>query len=279
MQDFKVRTLKVNSQYLDATGNVLAFNSQSVLLSGQAYPMSGNPNGYITTGQTGAFGTAVNTGSLTGVFYPLNSNPSGYANTGSYVDILGTGSVTIVTGVGVLYISGNSSTVNTGSLTGAFYPLSTNPSGYASSGNYLDVVGAGSITVITGSGAIYISGYTSGTFYINSGFATNPPWSSLTWGNPLVWTTTGGMIEDRKMIGLTGSTTLSITGLFNGWNGVLKVKQIGSGFTLGMPSGTKVINNASGIVSLTTGISGAIDVLGFAYDGVDLMVGVGNNFN
>jgi len=102
----------------------------------------------IVSGNTGAYAnfiTPSQTGLLTGQFYPLNSNPAGYLTTSSagvtsivatgttnsgvltgVVKISGAGNVSVFTGIsGAIIVSGN-----TGALTGAFYPLYQNPSGY-----------------------------------------------------------------------------------------------------------------------------------------------------
>ena len=106
---------------------------------------SGQTGSFVTTSQTGVFLTSGQTGSLTGDFYPLKSNPSGYvqgavvrpSNTGGFLDtgsnqtVYSLKNFTVrptVNGTGVL-LSGESA-INTGSLTGAFYPLNANPSGY-----------------------------------------------------------------------------------------------------------------------------------------------------
>ena len=127
--------------------------------TGQFYASS-NPSGYIT---------GVNTGSLSSAFYPLNSNPSGYATgsvvrasdtgnfltSGSLSSYATTGYVNLVSGAirsdiellqiatGLLYPRTNPSgyitgidtssfvtASQTGSYTGSFYPLSSNPSNY-----------------------------------------------------------------------------------------------------------------------------------------------------
>jgi len=133
------------------------------------------------------------------------------------------------------------------------------------------------------------TGYIVNTFAANStgtGLATTviinnniASWNTLIWNNPVIWNASQNIVEDRQILNLTGSTILNISGLYNGWAGTLKVKQQFSGFTLGLPSGAKVINSGLGSVILTTGKSGAIDVLGFEFDGTDLMVAIGNNFN
>lgn len=78
---------------LNTLGTINYINSviNNSLSGAQFYPNS-NPSGFITTGQTGAFGGgggSVNTGVLTGVFYPLNTNPNNYATNSGVVQITG----------------------------------------------------------------------------------------------------------------------------------------------------------------------------------------------
>ena len=88
---------------------------------------------------------------------------------------------------------------------------------------------------------------------------------------------------------MTGNTTLNITGLYNGWDGALKTIQSGNsttGYLLNLTGFTTlhnavqpiVMNAGSGIPNLTM-LSGAIDVLGFEYDGSVLLTAVGNYFS
>lgn len=103
-------------------------------------------------------------------------------------------------------------------------------------------------------------------------------WTNLTCATTTVWTTATNVFEDRKILALTGSSILSISGLYNGWEGILEVIQSGSGFNLTLPSGTKVPYNGSGSIILTTGISGAIDMLSFAYNGTTLFANIANRW-
>ena len=121
------------------------------------------------------------TGSLTGAFYPLKSNPSGYvqgavvrpSNTGGFLDTGSNQTISAlknftvrptVSGVGVL-LSGESA-INTGSLTGAFYPLNANPSGYITGvdlSNYVTKSSTG-IFVTTGQTGVFITSSQTGVF-------------------------------------------------------------------------------------------------------------------
>ena len=93
-----------------------------------------------------------------GIFYPLNSNPNGYLtgfNSGDYTLNSNTGNFITSDQTGNF-----SSSVPTGNLTGAFYPLTGNPSQYANY-NYIDNLLSGSIISgeigFTGMGSVTIS--------------------------------------------------------------------------------------------------------------------------
>ena len=187
---------------------------------------------------------------------PINATTIGYNTVG------GSGP----TGTNTLNVEGNGNFTNGLNISGSnvtnyFYPKNSNPSGY----------------ILPSQTGIFITTGQTGAF-INS--ITNPSWSSLTWANPVIWNVNTTAIEDRKLLVLTGNTTLNISGLYNGWNGTLEIIQSGissTGYNLTLPSSTKVLNSGSGLATLTM-VSGAIDVLGFAYDGSRLLMGVGNSF-
>lgn len=108
----------------------------------------------------------------------------------------------------------------------------------------------------------------------------NRAWSYLTWNNTTTWNANFYTIEDRKILVMTGNTILVITGLYNGWAGLLQTIQSGnaaSGYGLSMQNVTKVMNAGSGIINLTSG-SGVYDMIGFQYDGNNLFANVGNQF-
>jgi hypothetical protein len=136
-------------------------------------------------------------------------------------------------------------------------------------------------SVTLGTGILTVSG--SSLLLNGSSISSNltvPTWSQLTWASTVNWAAQSNVYEDRKVLLTTGACALSIAGLYNGWAGVLKVVQSGSGkFGLTLPSGTAVINSGSGIITLTTGVSGAVDMVGFQYDGGVLLAAVGNAFN
>lgn len=101
---------------------------------------------YALQSQTGDFITSGQTGYYTGIFYPYASNPAGYitgsvvrfSDTGNFADLTSNQTISgtknfstrpTVNGTGVL-LSGEAVSSNTGELTGVFYPLNSNPSGY-----------------------------------------------------------------------------------------------------------------------------------------------------
>lgn len=136
-------------------------------------------------------------------------------------------------------------------------------------GYYFDIMACNSST--TGMATIVIGGSS----------VSSSTWSSLTWGTGTTWAASSNVIEDKAILTLTGNSTLNITNLYNGWAGVLQVIQSGnssSGYLLTAPASTRVANAGSGIFSLTR-VSGAIDIIGFEYDGSKLFASVGNNYN
>jgi len=91
---------------------------------------------------------------------------------------------------------------------------------------------------------------------------------TLTYASTITWN-----VGDyyNAQVTLTGSATLSVTGLQPGCYGTLKVIQGGSGsYTLTLPSSSKVSGGGAGVITLSTSV-GAIDVIGFYYDGTNLL--------
>ena len=152
--------------------------SQTGVLTGSFYPLSGNPSDYVTgsvvrPNQTGAFLTSADLSSYattgyvnsasgvirsdlsslqtaTGLLYPRN-NPSGY--------ITGIDASSFVT------------TGQTGDYANTFYPKASNPSGYVT-GNVVRPTETGAFLTsfqITGAGTV--SSYVSGAFVVMSGAA------------------------------------------------------------------------------------------------------------
>jgi hypothetical protein len=140
--------------------------------------VSGLATGISSTGYLTGYVTKTETGSLSGVFYPLTSNPSGYvqgavvrpSNTGAFLDTGSSQTISslknftvrpTVNGTGVL-LSGESA-INTGVLTGAFYPLNSNPSGYITGvdlSNYVTKSSTGSFVTTGQTGNFVVSSQT-----------------------------------------------------------------------------------------------------------------------
>jgi len=175
---------------------------------------------------------------------------------------------------GALFIIGNGTGVSNRSNVLSVYPGGVSVSG---SGNFNSLY-VNNSSVITAS--------QTGQFYP----ASNPlqfsspvsVWSSLTWNTGTVWSATANVCEDKRILVITGNTTLQITDLYNGWAGILRVIQSGvlqssGGYSLGLPVTTYVGNAGSGIVYLTSG-EGSIDMLAFEYDGNNLFCNIANQF-
>jgi hypothetical protein len=266
--------------------------------SGSYYPRS-NPSGYITglsyyitTGQTGAFYSS--------------SNPSGYItglNTGNFVTTTDSRQLAFSGYVGVGVASPVSPLDVNGAIhIGGYGGSNTGPSLYNFTPQDSFIMSAGSggfqfndqnntlaMVNISSTGTVGI-GTQSPTQRLDvrgnitgAGLALgNRAWKFITQTSPSTqWNADPYAIEDRAILLLTGNTILSIGGLYNGWAGALEVSQngvsVGGPFTLTLPTNTKVVNNGLGVVNLTSG-NGAIDILGFSYDGYSLHVTYGNNF-
>lgn len=133
------------SQLLQSTGN-----------TGSYYPLNSNPSGYLTSGNyTGEIIISYNTGGS------INISSLSGSITGSGIIILGSNIVfsgldftqPTVDIYGSIYLNGVP--FSGGNVTGSYYPLTQNPSGYLTSGN------------ITGLGEIIVNYNNSGFFAIS----------------------------------------------------------------------------------------------------------------
>lgn len=245
----------------------------------------------IVSGNTGAYAnfiTPSQTGLLTGAFYPLNSNPAGYLtsasagvssirvtgniNTGfitGNVMFTGAGNVTVYTGIsGLVVITGNTgayanfiTSSQTGLLTGQFYPLYQNPSGY--------VMGTTGTGILNGQlliGASGINGFQQGDLYGLTGIIIVSGSGSL-----------GVGIDASKVVtGLVAGTNISVSNNGTGlWT--INATQAGSSginsiITTGyFPSGTRsgiVYISGAGNVKVYTGDNNSIVVSGAGGGGV-----------
>lgn len=237
---------------VSSSGQLITVYGETGILTGKFYPLLNNPSNYLTSSSTGF---------LSGVFYSI-SNPSGFINSSSlspYATLVNlnnqtsglTGLILINSGnisslqsqTGNYYLSSNPSNfvtnIQTGNLTGQFYPLSSNPSNYStvselnSTGNYLyslisaSSAGVGSLNGL--SGLINISGIGSvsvndiGNNIIISGSS----FSDLSWSYQITDFTgisNNGYIFNQ----ITGITSMYLPATFN-LGSVIKVIGRGSG--------------------------------------------------
>lgn len=221
--------------------------------------VSGLATGISSTGYLTGYVTKTETGSLSGVFYPLTSNPSGYiqgavvrpSNTGAFLD---TGSSQIISslknftvrptvnGTGVL-LSGESA-INTGVLTGAFYPLNSNPSGYITGvdlNNYVTKSSTGSFVTTGQTGNFVVSSQT-GAFLTTGAADTRYALQSAT-GSFITSSQTGQFVS-------TGSTGQFVTG------SVVRPSDTGAFLTTGAADGRYALQSATGVF-VTTGSTGS----------------------
>jgi len=139
----------------------------------------------------------------------------------------------------------------------------------ASTGSTIASVTLGQDATIDGSGNVTVA---------SSASALSPSFTTLTDGATITWTVTSSRINNATVT-LGGNRTLAISGAAAGYNGVLIVKQDGTGSrTLTLPGSSKVIGGGSGAITLTTTAS-AIDVLSWYYDGTNYYWTYGLNFN
>ena len=98
----------------------------------------------------------------------------------------------------------------------------------------------------------------------------------------VTWNCVQNVYEDRKILQMSASNylSMSISGLYNGWQGALQTIQSGSltASLLSISPIPKVVNNGMGQVYLTSG-SGAIDIIKLSYNGNNLFVNYNNHFN
>ena len=183
-----------SSQTVNSLKNFLVrptVSGTGVLLSGEAVTNSqtgqfvgtGQTGSFITSSQTGTFVGTDQTGFYTGVFYPYSSNPNGYvqgsvvrpSNTGAFLDTGSSQTINslknflvrpTVNGTGVLLSGETPNSVDTGVLTGVFYPLNSNPNGYITGvdlSNYVTKSSTG-IFVTTGQTGNFITTSQTGGF-------------------------------------------------------------------------------------------------------------------
>ena len=173
---------------------------------------------YVATGDLTGYVNQNQTGYLSGTFYPYSANPAGYvqgavvrpSNTGNFVDkasaVLITGDQNVsgiknfysrptVNGTGVLLV-GEGAAASTGALTGVFYPLNANPSGYITGVDLSSYVTKSStgIFVTTGQTGNFVTTSQTGQFV-----------STGSTGNFIVASQTGQFVS-------TGSTGNFVTG-------------------------------------------------------------------
>ncbi len=202
--------------------------------------------------------TASGTGVLTGAFYPRNSNPSGYvqgavvrpSNTGAFLDTGSSQTISslknftvrpTVNGTGVL-LSGESA-INTGVLTGAFYPLNSNPNGYITGvdlSSYVTKSSTGSFVTTGQTGNFVVSNQT-GAFLTTGAADSRYALQSAT-GSFITSDQTGQFVT-------TGSTGQFVTG------NVVRPSDTGAFLTTGAADSRYALQSATGIF-VTTGQTG-----------------------
>jgi hypothetical protein len=165
------------------------------------------------------------------------------------------------------------------SLTGGTYaPATGTETFYDVTGVVFSVTGF-SENIITGgtyapaTGTVSFSDKTGAAFSV-AGFSKS--YTTLSYANPLIWNVN---LYPNARVTLTGNTTLSLSGLANGSEGNLIVKQgLSTGNTITLSGGSLVANGGGGTITLAKGTN-AVDILTFTHDGVNTFFSLGYNFN
>lgn len=132
----------------------LSVSGQSVTTGGPYYPLKSNPSGYLTAAQAGGVNSLNVTGlTISGSVIFTGAGNVSITSSGQVITISGqTGSFVITSQTGQFATAANLASTGatlstwTGSSTGIFYPLNSNPSGYAANdGTYVRTTGVQTI--------------------------------------------------------------------------------------------------------------------------------------
>lgn len=112
----------------------------------------------------------------------------------------------------------------------------------------------------------------------STGAALSPNFIVLTDAVTIIWTLGSNQVSQNARLTLGGNRTLAFSGLAEGMNGTLIVKQDATGNrTLALPSGSKVVNSGASGVILSTAAN-AVDILTWIYDGTNVFWTYGKNY-
>lgn len=247
--------------------------------TGIYYPLTGNPSGFLTSATLGGVNFITATGTVN----------SGVAS--GNVVFTGIGNITVSTGINKsIVISGNTGAYSnfitssqTGALTGQFYPLTGNPSGFVTSTSGVVNV-QGSATILDGQLLIGTSGlnaFIQGNVYGVSGIITQSGSGQLiiSTDSSIVKTNqTGGFSSVQvtgssllPLINLTGAGNVSVT---TGASGIVNISGNTGAYSnfLTNITGTSEIWIAAGAMTpgITNGaITGIISTGGMIFDVLD----------
>lgn len=241
-------------------------------LSSYYYP-SNNPSGYVTSGD---FATTGYVADVSGAIVAQISFPQNIVFTTGDQNISGAKnfySRPTVNGTGVLLSGEGGAAVNTGSLTGAFYPLNSNPSGYLTGvdlSNYVTKSSTGSF-VTTGQTGVFITSSQTGQF-VSTGstgsFITTSQTGQFVWTGSTGNFTTGAVVRpsDTGIFITTGQTGQFVTGNIvrpSETGSFITASQTGTFYPISNPSGyitgvdlTNYVTKSSTGVFVTTGQTG-----------------------
>ena len=275
------------------TGNYLLVSQ-----TGNFYPISGNPSGFINSSQTGAFyprsgnPSGFITSSQTGAFYPRTGNPSGFllsSQTGAFYPRSGNPSGFILPSqTGAFYPRiGNPSGFITSGQTGVFY-TADNPSGFIRSVNLSPYATIGLVTsgfvsksstgIFLTSGNSYPSNNPSG--FVTTGQVTGFALKSQT-GNFITTSQTGIFYTTDNP---SNFVTASQTGAFyaaSNPNSFVAASQTGAFYAASNPNGFITSNVNGNLYVNGTGTFGGIQITGtrsLTFSGADITIGSGNQY-
>lgn len=113
---------------------------------------------------------------------------------------------------------------------------------------------------------------------VSGGVTPNPTFVTLTDGATVIITCSPEKVSQNATVTLGGNRALAMSGIAAGMQGILIVKQDGTGSrTLTLPAGSKAGSGGAGAVTLSTAAS-AIDILSWTYDGTNYFWLINKNF-
>lgn len=141
-----------------------------------------------------------------------------------------------------------------------------------------DVIGDTSVGILDTRDGALINYTWNGSAWIVNAPAPSEPVTPLVDGATITWDFSSSQSQNASVT-IEGDRTLDITGAASGATGTLLVTQgTGGNHTLTLPTGSLVVNDGGGAVTLSTG-EGDVDAISFLYDGTNFFWTVGLDFS